>query len=149
MQVVNSTKSSSQSRSPSTGLIGNNDRNDSQANIAFLQQKRKSNVDVSSKRVSSVSNIERLPPNLLEMKQQRLVAAAARKKRLITRIITVIGLLMILLCAGIVALTLKMAPKIDELVRTKAGPHPSVHLQSRFTTLSSNLHNSSTNSSLK
>ncbi|UJR22939.1 hypothetical protein I4U23_025966 [Adineta vaga] len=155
MRVVNLTEKPSQTRSPSSGFVGNNDRHDSQAKIALLQQKRKSNIDISTKRVSSVSNMDRLPPNLLQMKQQRLVAAADRKKRLITRIISIIGLLIILLCAGIVALTLKMAPKIDELVRTKTGVHPPVHLQTRVPTLSSSTaaaaresHNSSTNNSL-
>ena len=77
---------------------------------------------------------DRTPSTLLELKQQRLIAAADRKKRLVTRIITIVGLLMILLCAAIVTLTLKMAPKIDELVRTKTGAHSYIHLVSRSTT---------------
>ena len=76
----------------------------------------------------------RTPTNLLELKQQRLTEAADRKKRLITRLISVIGLLIILGCAIIVTLTLKMAPKIDELVRTKTGSHQAIHLASRSTT---------------
>ena len=74
---------------------------------------------------------DRTPSSLFEMKQQRLVAAADRKKRLITRLVTIIGLLILLLCAIIVALTLKMAPQIDELVRTKTGAHQFVHVVSR------------------
>ena len=81
------------------------------------------------------SMTDRTPSSLLELKQQRLVAAADRKKRLITRLITIVGLLIILLCAAIVALTLKMAPKIDELVRTKSGAHPFAHLISRMSTV--------------
>lgn len=78
---------------------------------------------------------DRTPSTLSELKQQRLVAAADRKKRLVTRIITIVGLLMILLCAAIVALTLKMAPKIDELVRTKTGAHVYVHFSRASTTM--------------
>ena len=87
---------------------------------------------------------DRTPSSLFEMKQQRLVAAADRKKRLITRLVTIIGLVILLLCAIIVALTLKMAPQIDELVRTKTGAHQFVHVVSRLsssaptTTLASN-----------
>lgn len=80
------------------------------------------------------SVIDRTPSSLLELKQQRLLAAADRKKRIIARIISIVGLLIILLCAAIVTLTLKMAPKIDELVRTKAGPHQLIHFVSRMTT---------------
>ena len=83
---------------------------------------------------SPASLADRTPSNLLELKQQRLLEAADRKKRIITRIITVVGLLIILLCAAIVTFTLKMAPKIDELVRTKTGTHQLVQLMSRMTT---------------
>lgn len=83
-------------------------------------------------------NATRTPTNLLELKQQRLTEAADRKKRLITRLISVIGLLIILLCAIIVTLTLKMAPKIDELVRTKTGSNQAIHLISRLTTTAAN-----------
>jgi hypothetical protein len=80
------------------------------------------------------SIIDRTPSSLFELKQQRLLAAADRKKRIIARIVSIVGLLIILLCAAIVTLTLKMAPKIDELVRTKAGAHQLVHLVSRMNT---------------
>jgi hypothetical protein len=79
---------------------------------------------------------DRTPSSLLELKQQRLIAAADRKKRLVTRIITIVGLLIIVLCAAIVTLTLKMAPKIDELVRTKSGSQQFIHLISRMSTTS-------------
>ena len=117
-----------QSQLPSETLIENID--DSQAHIALIQQH--SAVKTSS---GSVPRTTRTPSNLLELKQQRLFAAAERRKRLIARIISIVGLLIILLCAAIVALTLKMAPKIDELVRTRTGGHSSIHLISRMTTL--------------
>jgi hypothetical protein len=108
----------------------NDDDDDFQARGTLLIKPRAHTMNTSS--ISSIT--DRTPSNLLELKRQRLVAAADRKKRLITRIITIVGLLIILLCAAIVTLTLKMAPKIDELVRSKAGVHPSVHLMSRMTT---------------
>jgi hypothetical protein len=112
-------------------LIDKNvDDDDFQARGTLLIKPRAYTMNTSS--ISSMT--DRTPSNLLELKRQRLVAAADRKKRLITRIITIVGLLIILLCAVIVTLTLKMAPKIDELVRSKAGVHPSVHLMSRMTT---------------
>ncbi|CAF2116537.1 unnamed protein product [Rotaria magnacalcarata] len=92
-------------------------------------------------------------PNLLEIKQQRLLAAADRKKRIITRIISIVGLLIILLCIVIVTLTLKMAPTIDELVRTKTGKYNLMRQLSRvstpLTTLTMELNSSTvTNSSM-
>lgn len=85
------------------------------------------------------SIVDRAPSSLLELKQQRLLAAADRKKRIIARIVSIVGLLIILLCAAIVALTLKMAPKIDELVRTQAGAHHLVHLVPKMNTLSNTI----------
>lgn len=115
-----------------TLLKTNDDGNNSQERMTFLQQQ---NMNTSNNNSSSLPLVAgRNPSNLLQLKQQRLLEAADRKKRLITRIISVVGLLIILLCAAIVALTLKMAPKIDELVRTKTGTHPSVHFMSRVTT---------------
>jgi len=139
MSIVNTSNILLQPRSTSKTLIENNDDdNDSQERVTFLQEfnvkPRYSHQHIMNNTSSPPSVSDRTPSNLLELKQQRLLAAADRKKRLITRIITVVGLLIILLCAVIVALTLKMAPKIDELVRTKTGMHPSVHLMSRMTT---------------
>lgn len=79
---------------------------------------------------------ERNSSTLLEIKQRRSNAAADRKNRLITRLVTIVGLLIMILCAAIVALTLKMAPKIDELVRSKNGPYQYVSIISRTTTTS-------------
>ncbi|CAF2486461.1 unnamed protein product [Rotaria sp. Silwood2] len=118
---------------------------DSQAQDAFLQYliikqpnyqqqlqgSRKSNTNFTT---SIGSVIDRTPTNLFELKQQRLLAAADRKKRIIARIVSIVGLLIILLCAAIVTLTLKMAPKIDELVRTKVGAHQLVHIITRMNT---------------
>jgi hypothetical protein len=116
---------------------------DSQIRDAFLQHlvvkqpyhqqrgSRKSNTNYTS---SVLSIADRTPSTLFELKQQRLLAAADRKKRIIARIVSIVGLLIILLCAAIVTLTLKMAPKIDELVRSKAGAHQLVHLISRMST---------------
>jgi hypothetical protein len=92
---------------------------------------RKSNTNYTPS-IGSIA--DRAPSSLFELKQQRLLAAADRKKRIIARIVSIVGLLIILLCAAIVTLTLKMAPKIDELVRTKAGAHQLVHLISRMST---------------
>ncbi|CAF0849774.1 unnamed protein product [Didymodactylos carnosus] len=58
---------------------------------------------------------------ILELKNRRSIAEVERKKRIIAKIVSIVGLLIILLCAAIVTLTLKMAPKIDELVRKKSG----------------------------
>jgi len=136
MSIVNTSNILLQPRSTSKTLIENNNNDDdSQEHITFLQEL---NIKPRHKmnNTSSLSSIsDRRPSNLLELKQQRLLAAADRKKRIITRIISVVGLLIILLCAIIVTLTLKMAPKIDELVRTKTGTHQSIHLRSRMTTL--------------
>jgi hypothetical protein len=146
MSIVNTSNIILKPRSTSKTLIeNNNDDNDSQERITFLQELNINNTS------STPSVSDRTPSNLLELKQQRLLAAADRKKRLITRIISVVGLLIILLCAIIVTLTLKMAPKIDELVRTKTGTHQSVHLRTRITTPLSTtiieLNNFTTNSS--
>lgn len=110
-------------------IVPSENMDDSQAHVTLIQQH-------SAKRnsLASVPRPTRTPSNLLELKQQRLIAAADRKKRLIARIISIVGLLIILLCAAIVALTLKMAPKIDELVRTKTGGHSPVHIITRSTT---------------
>jgi hypothetical protein len=147
MSVVDTTPTPEQShplstKTPSEKLIENvND--DSQARDAFLQHllvkpplyqhrgPKKSNANYSS---SIGSIVDRVPSTLFELKQQRLLAAADRKKRIIARIVSFVGLLIILLCAAIVTLTLRMAPKIDELVRTKAGAHQLIHLVSRITT---------------
>lgn len=116
---------------------------DSQAPDAFLQhllinpnpqQYRHLNKSTTNYTSSVGSIVERVPSSLLELKQQRLLAAADRKKRIITRIISIVGLLIILLCAAIVTLTLKMAPKIDELVRTKAGAYQLAYLSTRINT---------------
>jgi hypothetical protein len=134
MSIVNTSNILLQPRSTSKTLIENDD-DDSQEHVIFLQElniKPRHHMNNTSS-PSSIS--DRIPSNLLELKQQRLLAAADRKKRIITRIISVVGLLIILLCAIIVTLTLKMAPKIDELVRTKTGTHQSVHFRSRMTTL--------------
>ncbi|CAF1287696.1 unnamed protein product [Adineta steineri] len=154
MPLAPTTTKSTQHRSPSSILIEDND--DAQPHVTFLKQQKytgkKTSMNTSNTGISSASTSDRIPPNLLEMKKQRLIAAADRKKRIITRIISIIGLLIILLCAGIVALTLKMAPKIDELVRTKSGAHhPSVHLQSRIlmslNTVTNEYHNFTSNTS--
>ena len=115
---------------------------DSQVHDAFIQhlvvkqphQQRGSRRSNTNYTPSVGSVIDRTPSSLLELKQQRLLAAADRKKRIIARIISIVGLLIILLCAAIVTLTLKMAPKIDELVRTKAGPYQFMHFGSRMPT---------------
>lgn len=106
---------------------------DSQAHVTLIQQH-----SAKKNSTGTIPRTTRTPSNLLELKQQRLIAAADRKKRLIARIISIVGLLIILLCAAIVALTLKMAPKIDELVRTKTGGHSSVHIIARLSTTSIN-----------
>jgi len=139
MSIVNTSNTILKPRSTSKTLIeNNNDDDDSQERITFLQElnikPRYSHQHNMNNTSSTPSISDRTPSNLLELKQQRLLAAADRKKRLITRIISVVGLLIILLCAIIVTLTLKMAPKIDELVRTKTGTHQSVHLRTRITT---------------
>ena len=77
---------------------------------------------------------DRTPTSLFKLKRQRIFAAADRKKRIIGRIVSVVGILMILLCAAIVTLTLKMAPKIDELVRAKVGAHQLIHFVSQMNT---------------
>lgn len=147
MSVVDTTRPSEQSyplssQKPSRQLAENLD-DDPQARDAFLQHlvvkplshqnrnSRKSNTNYTS---SAGSIVDRLPSNLFELKQQRLLAAADRKKRIIARIVSVVGLLIILLCAAIVTFTLKMAPKIDELVRTKAGAHQLLHFSARMNT---------------
>lgn len=140
MPVGSSTTTSArpaQSRSPSTAPAASSGNDDPQAHVSLLAQKRDTRPSIGNiptSRAASLSANDRLAPHLAGMKQQRLLAAADRKKRLITRLISIVGLLIILLCAGIVALTLKMAPKIDELVRTKGSAHPSVHLQARVPT---------------
>ncbi|CAF0876690.1 unnamed protein product [Adineta steineri] len=132
-------------RSLSKPLAGTLDV-DPQARDAFIQHlvvkpsyyqqrgSRKSNLNYTS---SIGSIVDRAPSSLFELKQQRLLAAADRKKRIIARIVSIVGLLIILLCAAIVTLTLKMAPKIDELVRTKAGAagaHQLIQFLSRVST---------------
>jgi len=148
MSVVDTSPEPQQShplsiRNPPRQLIGTLD-GDSQARDAFIQHlvvkhpnyqqrgHRKSNANLSSSSVGSIA--DRTPSSLFELKQQRLLAAADRKKRIIARIVSIVGLLIILLCAAIVTLTLKMAPKIDELVRTKAGAHQLIHFVSRMST---------------
>ncbi|CAF0983022.1 unnamed protein product [Rotaria magnacalcarata] len=118
-------------------------KRDSQANDAFLQYLfikqpinqqrnfRKSNTNFAT---SIGSMVDRAPSSLFELKQQRILAAADRKKRIIARIVSIVGLFIIILCAAIVTLTLKMAPKIDELVRNKVGTHQSMHIVSRMDT---------------
>ena len=138
---------------PSTTVLENTD-NKSEERVSFLQRQEQNLKKHSMKTINNPSSpasiADRTPSNLLELKQQRSLAAADRKKRLITRIITIVGLLIILLCAAIVTFTLKMAPKIDELVRTKTGTHQLVHLMSRMstpvTTMTLELTNSTTNS---
>jgi hypothetical protein len=137
MPVATTTTNPIQSRSPSPALIEKNDNDDCQPHVSFLPQHHhlnQPNMVSSNKRLSSASPLDRTPARLLELKQQRVLAAANRKKRMITRLISVVGLLIILLCAVIVTLTLKMAPKIDELVRTRTGTHQSAHLMSRMST---------------
>lgn len=133
-------------RNPSDRLIGTvvAPDDDTQAQDAFLQHlvvkqpsyapryARKSNTNYTSS-IGSVA-ADRTPSSLFELKQQRLLAAADRKKRIIARIVSIVGLLIILLCAAIVTLTLKMAPKIDELVRSKAGAHQLIHIVTRMST---------------
>lgn len=129
----------SSSKSPNENVTNDESRQVNEAFLHYLPVKqhynnrysRKSNINYAS---SIISIADRTPSSLLELKQQRLIAAADRKKRIIARIVSIVGLLIILLCAAIVTLTLKMAPKIDELVRTKAGAHHLVHLVSRVTT---------------
>jgi hypothetical protein len=111
-------------------LLDKSDNDVFQTRGSFLTKPRANTMNASS--LSSLT--DRTPSNLLELKRQRLEAAADRKKRWITRVITIVGLLIIVLCAAIVTLTLKMAPKIDELVRSKAGVNPSINLMSRMTT---------------
>lgn len=133
---------SSSAKAPNEKLTENlNHEDDQQVRDTFLQHLpvkpyysqrygRKSNTNYTS---SFGSVMDRTPSSLLELKQQRLIAAADRKKRIIARIVSVVGLLIIILCAAIVTLTLKMAPKIDELVRSKAGAHHFVPIISRIT----------------
>ncbi|CAF3771487.1 unnamed protein product [Rotaria socialis] len=135
-------------------IVIDNDNKNSEENANFLQHLdtksrhhahhhqhqqqlynlKKSNIY--NKNNSSIPSTfsEQTAPNLLEIKQQRLLAAADRKKRIITRIISIVGLLIILLCVVIVTFTLKMAPKIDELVRTKTGKYNLMHQLSRVST---------------
>lgn len=133
-------------------LIENSD-NDSQAQDAFLQylvvqnpiNQHRNLKTINKNFSSSIGSIaDRTPSSLFELKQQRLLAAADRKKRIIARIVSFVGLLIILLCAAIVTLTLKMAPKIDELVRTKVGVHQSINIISRMnkpaTTIMTTIH---------
>jgi len=141
MSVVNKPSVLAQPRLPSEALIENNDDNDSEEHITFIQElhleprhHHQQTMNTTNNTSSPTSILGRRPSNLLELKQQRLLAAADRKNRLITRIISIVGLLIILLCAIIVTLTLKMAPKIDELVRTKTGSHQLFHLMSRTST---------------
>ena len=148
MSVVDPTRKLEQShplaiRKPTRPPLIENLDDDSQAPDAFLQhlllnpnpqQYRHLNKSTTNYTSSVGSIVERVPSSLLELKQQRLLAAADRKKRIITRIISIVGLLIILLCAAIVTLTLKMAPKIDELVRTKAGAYQLSYLSSRINT---------------
>jgi hypothetical protein len=156
MPVATTTPKPIQSRSPSSAFIENNDNVDCQPHVTFLPQHHhlnQPNMVSSHKKLSSASPLDRTPARLLELKQQRILAAANRKKRMITRLISVIGLLIILLCAVIVTLTLKMAPKIDELVRTRTGTHQSAHLMSRtstsLTTTTNELNNLTRNHSSK
>lgn len=137
------------SNSPSKILFDNAD-GDSLERVTFLKQLQKKPGTQNNLRQYNVTRpqtfnqnnsplsrsplMSRNPANFLEAKQQRLLAEADRKKRIIARIISIVGLLIILLCAVIVTLTLKMAPKIDELVRTKTGKHNLFYQVSRFHT---------------
>jgi low affinity Fe/Cu permease len=105
---------------------------DGQAQVKFLRQTT-GNQHTSGRPPKMTNALSTSPMSLSQLKQQRLIAAADRKKRLITRIVTIVGIVIMLLCAAIVALTLKMAPKIDELVRSKNGPNQYVQLISRLT----------------
>lgn len=125
---------------PSEKLVGNVNT-DAQANDPFLQYlvvRQSDNQPDSFKKFntnfsSSIGSIvDRAPSSLFELKQQRILAAADRKKRIIARIVSFVGLLIIILCAAIVTFTLKMAPKIDELVRNKVGTHQSIPIVSRM-----------------
>ena len=111
-------------------------------NIAFVRPSTASNPTA-----PLISMPDRRAHTLLELKQQRLIAAADRKKRLITRIVTIVGLLIIVLCAAIVTLTLKMAPKIDELVRSKSGQYNYIPVFSRISTIQTTIVLNSTDSS--
>ncbi|CAF1362146.1 unnamed protein product [Rotaria sp. Silwood1] len=145
MSIINKSSIPERSHSPSRSLIEKSN-DDFQERIAFFQQiqiksqyhqqnnlkKPNINIPKSPSTPSSLNN--RTAASIFELKQQRLVAAADRKKRIITRIISIVGLLIILLCAGIVTLTLKMAPKIDELVRTRTGKNNLFYQISRMST---------------
>ncbi|CAF1173444.1 unnamed protein product [Rotaria sordida] len=147
MSIINKSNIPERSPSPSRTVIKNNNDN-FQERIAFLQQRQINTryhqqpynslkkPKINSANISSTSSIinNRTPVNLLELKQQRLIEAADRKKRIITRIISIVGVLIILLCAGIVTLTLKMSPKIDELVRTRSGQQNLFYHMSRVST---------------
>jgi hypothetical protein len=145
MSVVDTSPTPQQSHplsiNPTQQLIENVNE-DAQAHTAFLQHlvvkpahyQHRSSRKSTNYTPSVGSIVDRVPSSLFELKQQRLLAAADRKKRIIARIVSVVGLLIILLCAAIVTLTLKMAPKIDELVRSKAGAHQLIHLVSRMNT---------------
>lgn len=147
MSVVDTTRTPEHSRpfstrNPAEKFIETLDDDEAQARDAFLQHlvvkqpycpprySKKSTTNYTPSSVASIA--DRAPSTLYELKQQRLLAAADRKKRIIARIVSIVGLLIILLCAAIVTLTLKMAPKIDELVRIKAGAHQLVHIGSRM-----------------
>ncbi|CAF0910381.1 unnamed protein product [Didymodactylos carnosus] len=67
--------------------------------------------------ISSVTPIT----GINDLKNHRSAADIEREKRIVSRVVSIVGLIIILLCAVIVTLTLKMAPKIDELVRRKSG----------------------------
>ncbi|CAF2605693.1 unnamed protein product [Rotaria sp. Silwood2] len=146
MSIVNKSSTPGRSHSPSRSLI-EKINNDSQERVAFFQQiqikpryhhqqysLKKPNINITNISSTSTPLNNRTPVNILQLKQQRLIAAADRKKRIITRIISIVGLLIILLCAGIVTLTLKMAPKIDELVRTRSGKHNILYHMPRMST---------------
>ena len=147
MSVVDTTRTPEHSRpvstrNPAERFIETLDDDEAQARDAFLQHlvvkqpycpprySKKSTTNYTPSSAASIA--DRAPSTLYELKQQRLLAAADRKKRIIARIVSIVGLLIILLCAAIVTLTLKMAPKIDELVRIKAGAHQLVQIGSRM-----------------
>ncbi|CAF0963353.1 unnamed protein product [Rotaria sordida] len=130
----------------SSRRITENFDNDTDVRDAFLQylifkqpnnqqQEQQGSRKLNTNFTTSIGSVvNRTPANLFELKQQRLLAAADRKKRIIARIVSIVGLLIILLCAIIVTLTLRMAPKIDELVRTKVGTHQLMYIITRMNT---------------
>ena len=136
-------------------MLLKNDDDDSKECVTFLQQthvKREHRHQQSNRNTVAANNIpllasitDRTPGNSLELKQKRPLTAADRRKRTIAHMITVIGILIVFLCAAIVALTLKMAPKIDELVRTKTGKRQFTHMFRMTTTTTAEFNNFTTN----